>query len=49
MFKNLWSSDCARSCWQEAILIDGIHGSTSFQDPYSGLQKTLDGDYDYWY
>jgi len=29
--------------------IDGIHGSTSFQDPYSGQQKTLDGDYDYWY
>ena len=29
--------------------IDGIHGSTSFQDPYSGQQKTQDGDYDYWY
>jgi len=29
--------------------IDGIHDSTSFQDPYSEAQKTLDGDYDYWY
>ncbi|GAB4116022.1 MAG: hypothetical protein Tsb0027_06960 [Wenzhouxiangellaceae bacterium] len=29
--------------------IDGIHDSTSFQDPYSGRQITQDGDYDYWY
>jgi len=29
--------------------IDGIHDSTSFQDPYSGQQITQDGDYDYWY
>ncbi len=29
--------------------IDSIHGSTRFQDPYSGQQITRDGDYDYWY
>jgi len=29
--------------------IDGIHNSTSFQDPYSGHQITRDGVYDYWY
>jgi len=29
--------------------IDGIHDSTSFEDPYSGRQITRDGVYDYWY
>ncbi|MEE4330826.1 MAG: hypothetical protein V2J10_08165, partial [Wenzhouxiangella sp.] len=30
-------------------LIDGIHETTTFQDPYSGHQVTHDGQYDYWY
>ena len=30
-------------------LIDGIHETTTFQDPYSGQQVTHDGQYDYWY